>query len=175
MNRLFRPCGNSVQQFILIGILQQGVLAWIGVVSSASTIVPGGLTGIQSIGGLIVFVLIGLWMSRRHLIEVGRKTLGRSSTLRNEDELISYRTAVIGFLVGLIYVGCWMSRAGMSLPVIVFLLFFLYVFYVWINNATQVTALELSFLASIGAFWALPPRHGRHLRYGFFIPEESPR
>ncbi|MBM3262601.1 MAG: hypothetical protein FJY97_04135 [candidate division Zixibacteria bacterium] len=119
----------SVWFFILLGIIQQGLLTRIGVVSTASTIVPGGLVSIQSIGGMILFVLIGLWMSRGHLGAVWEKAWGHTSDLRDKDELFSYRTAVAGFAGGMLYLVFWLNQAGLSLSVTVLFLFFLFIFY----------------------------------------------
>ena len=133
----------SVWFFILLGIVQQGLLARLGFVSTASTIVPGGLVSIQSIGGMILFVLISLWMSRRHLREVWNKALGRSSPLRDEEELFSYRTAVVGFLIGLLYLIFWLAHAGLSFWIILLFLFFLYVFYLAIARVVAEAGLVM--------------------------------
>lgn len=119
----------SVWLFILIGILQSGMLNRIGIISTSSTIVPGGLVSIQSIGGMIAYVLLGLWMARRHLNEVWRKALGRPSSLQDQNELFSYRTAVIGLIVSLAYIVFWLHRAGLSFAITALFLFFLFVFY----------------------------------------------
>ncbi|MBI4552253.1 MAG: hypothetical protein HY710_08320, partial [Candidatus Latescibacteria bacterium] len=119
----------SVWVFILIGILQSGILNRVGLISTSGTIVPGGLVSIQSIGGMIAYVLLGLWMARRHLREVGRKAIGRPSSLDDENELFSYRTAVIGLALSLVYIVFWLHYAGLSFSIAALFLFFLFVFY----------------------------------------------
>ncbi|MEE2708018.1 MAG: DUF6785 family protein [Gemmatimonadota bacterium] len=119
----------SVWVFQLVRVLEAGLLNRIGVVSTSGSIVPGGLVSIQFIGGMISFVLIGLWMSRRHLLEVWYTALGRQTSLQDRDELFSYRTAVIGLIVGFVYLMCWLNSAGLSIPITMLLLIFLFVFY----------------------------------------------
>ncbi len=119
----------SVWFFQVLGILETGMLNRLGVVSPAETIVPGGLVSIQFCGGLIMFALIGWWMARRHIGNVLRKSLGRASDLRDEDELFSYRTAVIGLVMGLCFMTAWLHAVGFSIPVALLFLFFLLVFY----------------------------------------------
>ncbi|MBI4551080.1 MAG: hypothetical protein HY710_02335 [Candidatus Latescibacteria bacterium] len=119
----------SVWLFILIGILQNGILNRLGFVSTSSTIIPGGLVSIQSIGGMIAFVLLGLWMARRHLREVWLKALGRPSDLQDHNEFFSYRTAVLGLILGLLYTVFWLHHAGLSFSITALFLFFLFVFY----------------------------------------------
>ena len=119
----------SVWFFQVLGILQTGLLNRFGVVSPAETIVPGGLVSIQFCGGLIMFALIGGWMARDHIRNVLRKSLGRESDLRDENELFSYRTAVIGLVLGVLFMIAWLNAIGFSIPVAVLFLFFLLVFY----------------------------------------------
>ncbi len=119
----------SVWFFQVLGILEIGLLNRIGVVSPAETIVPGGLVSIQFCGGLIMFALIGGWMARKHIRNVLRKSLGRESDLRDEDELFSYRTAVVGLVLGVLFMTAWLSAIGFSIPVALLFLFFLLVFY----------------------------------------------
>ena len=119
----------SVWFFQVLGILETGMLNRIGVVSPAETIVPRGLVSIQFCGGLIMFALIGGWMARRHIGDVLRKSLGKGSGLRDEDEMFSYRTAVVGLLAGVVFMIAWLNAIGFSIPVAVLFLFFLLVFY----------------------------------------------
>lgn len=119
----------SLWVFLLLYILQAGILNRLGFISTSGTIVPGGLVSIQSIGGLIMFVLWGLWMARRHVREVWRKAMGRASHLDDDDELFSYRTAVLGLIVGMFYITCWLHSVGLSIPIILLFLFFLFIFY----------------------------------------------
>lgn len=119
----------SVWFFILCSVIEAGILNRMGVFAPASTFVKGGLPSIQSIGGMIVFVLWGLWMARRHLRDVLRQALGRPTHLDDRHELFSYRAAVIGLIVGFAYVACWLRYAGLSIPILVLFLFCLFVFY----------------------------------------------
>lgn len=119
----------SVWFFQVLGILETGMLNRIGVVSPAETIVPRGLVSIQFCGGLIMFALIGVWMARKHIGDVWRKTLGRESKLKDEDEMFSYRTAIIGLLLGMLFMIAWLNAIGFSIPVAVLFMFFLLVFY----------------------------------------------
>ncbi len=119
----------SVWFFQVLGILETGLLNRFGVISPATTIVPGGLVSIQFCGGLIMFALIGGWMARDHIRNVVRKSLGRESDLRDENELFSYRTAAIGLVLGVLFMIAWLHAIGFSIPIALLFLFFLLVFY----------------------------------------------
>lgn len=133
----------SVWMFLLLGLLQTGVLARVGFVSTASTIVPGGLVSIQSIGGMIMYVIIGIWMARKHIKEVWNKAMGRDSTLEDADELFSYRTAVFGLVAGVLYLSFWLNQAGMSFTVIGLFLLFLFIFYLAIARVVAEAGLVM--------------------------------
>lgn len=117
----------SLWFFQLFGIIQAGLLNQIGM--GSTKLVPGGLVSIQFIGGMIFFVLWGLWMARNHLKEVVRHAFGGATSLDDRDELFSYRTAVFGVIFGFLYIIYWLNQSGISLPMVLLFLFFLYVFY----------------------------------------------
>ncbi len=136
----------SMWLFLVFYVLQEGSLNMLGVGSTSGTIIHGGLAGIQSIAGLVTFVLFGLWMARRHLGAVWRHALGRNDELDDAEELFSYRTAVFGFLLGLLFIICWLYAAGMSLPIMALFIILLFIFYIALARVvaeTGVVTLDL--------------------------------
>ncbi|MDE2846118.1 MAG: hypothetical protein OXO51_05375 [Gemmatimonadota bacterium] len=136
----------SMWLFLVFYVLQEGSLNLLGVGSTSGTIIHGGLAGIQSIAGLVTFVLFGLWMARRHLGAVWRHALGRRDELDDAEELFSYRTAVFGFLLGLLFIICWLYAAGMSLPIMALFISLLFIFYIALARVvaeTGVVTLDL--------------------------------
>ncbi len=99
---------NKVESMIFVG---QGVTkqqeVWAVKVSE--------LMNYQGLGALIVFVLLGLWVGREHLAQVGRKFLGLSSRLSDDNEIMSYRAAVLGLLSGVIVMVGWFAYLGTPL------------------------------------------------------------
>lgn len=136
----------SMWLFLVFYVLQEGSLNLVGIGSTSGTIIHGGLAGIQSIAGLITFVLFGLWMARRHLKAVWRHALGRKGELDDAEELFSYRTAVFGFLLGLLFIVCWLYAAGLSLPIMALFITLLFIFYIALARVvaeTGVVTLDL--------------------------------
>ena len=136
----------SMWLFLVFYVLQEGSLNLVGAGSTSGTIIHGGLAGIQSIAGLVTFVLFGLWMARRHLKAVWRHALGRKGELDDAEELFSYRTAVFGFLLGLLFIICWMYAAGLSLPIMALFITLLFIFYIALARVvaeTGVVTLDL--------------------------------
>jgi len=70
----------------------------------------------------VVLVCSVFWVARRHLREVFRKALGRSSEVDDQGELLSYRAALIGLVLGLLYMWTWLTRAGFDAVQAAFLL-----------------------------------------------------
>jgi len=82
----------------------------------------------QSAGGYLGLGLLALWLSRRHLLRVGRTILGRPGGADDSAEPTSYRVAGAAFLVcSAVLVAGGMSLGG-SLPVMAafFAIFLLY-------------------------------------------------
>ena len=78
----------------------------------------GGVRGIlahQSIGAMIAMVLFGLWIARGHLRAVFRKAFRGDASVDDSDEIMSYRTAVWGVIIGLVVMNLWLWRAGLPL------------------------------------------------------------
>jgi hypothetical protein len=74
--------------------------------------------GWQSGGALIFLAAWSLWMARSHLREVWQKARRPECDIDDSQELLSYRTAVVGFLVSLFVIVAWLMQAGMDLFVI---------------------------------------------------------
>lgn len=105
----------SIWVFRLLAIMQEGVLAQFGFSLSSPNTGISSPTAAQNIGGFFFFVLWGLWMARRHLRDVVHKALGRAPEVDDAGELLSYRRALIGIGLGLIYILGWLTAAGMQL------------------------------------------------------------
>ncbi len=107
--------------FTLLRRLEEGVLTFTGqgIGESLSNYGGGGgVTGLlahQSIGAMISLVLFGLWIARGHLREVFRKAFRGDPSVDDSDEIMSYRTAVWGVILGVAWMCVWLWRAGLPL------------------------------------------------------------
>jgi hypothetical protein len=82
----------------------------------------------QMFGAFLGLALLVVWNSRRHLREVLRKALGRTSRLDDSGDPLSARTAVFGGMAGLVLLLLCSLWAGLSLwlAVVVLAIFFLF-------------------------------------------------
>ena len=84
----------------------------------------------QATGAVIVFVLFILWSARGHFGDVLRKAWNPDTGVDDSEELLRYRTAVVGFAASFLFISFWLWRSGVPaifLPVvlIVSLIFFI--------------------------------------------------
>ena len=80
----------------------------------------------QSSGAWIGLFFVAVWLSRSHL-KVVMKCIFRRGRSEDLDEPIRYRTAVIGIVIGMVFLTLFCYQAGMSLLIILpfFVIFFM--------------------------------------------------
>lgn len=77
---------------------------------------------LMGMGYILALAAYSLYVARGHLRQVWEQIHGRASRLRDSDEIVSYRSAVLGVVLGLSYLGLWLYQAGISPPLVLFLL-----------------------------------------------------
>jgi len=106
----------SAWVFFLIKTIQVGIMNRLGIPRAL------GVVTSEHMGGFIMFVLFSLWIARHHLKQVGLKAIGRADHVDDSHEFVSYRTAMICFVIGLIYIFAWWQTAGLSWLITAFLM-----------------------------------------------------
>ena len=109
----------SVVFFYLVAVVQEGVTRRIGYDVTRPDAFVWGMQSLswQAWGGFTAMVLISLWMARRHVKAVLRQVFGGEQTINDGEEMVSYRTAVYGFIIGMVYIVAWLWRSGMDLHI----------------------------------------------------------
>lgn len=80
-------------------------------------------------GAMLVLVIYGLWTARTHLRAVFDKAARSASDVDDSDEVISYKTAVLGLVVGLLLMALWLQFSGLpNWVALIFLLTVLSIF-----------------------------------------------
>ena len=139
---IHREIAFSLWVFSLLNIIQKGLYGVLGIswvqeptLSAWSYNIPDLVH--QSMGGMIVLVLGGLWVGREHLALVMRKALGRADHVNDDDEIISYRGAVVGLVGSAFILILWLWLSGIPLVATLTFLFFVLVVFV---SLTRVAA-----------------------------------
>ena len=107
----------SVWFFFVFYKIQEGIFNVLGIASTErlsayESYPPAADLVHQQTGAVIVFILFGLWSARVHLRDVMRSAWSPRKGIDDSEELLRYRTAVIGFLVSFTAVGIWLWRSG---------------------------------------------------------------
>ena len=113
--------------FYLVNVVEQGLFRFLGIEIDPGPVGAFGhyahpIVMYQAMGGMIVLVLLGLWNARGHLRMVWRKAITRAGEVDDSDEIMSYRQAVFGGLLGLGVMTVWLWRAGLPLWIVPLLL-----------------------------------------------------
>lgn len=70
----------------------------------------------QMLGGFLVFFGYMLYLSRQQIREVISKAFYGDDSVKDANEPISYRTALLGLIFGTLFLSAWCTMAGMSFP-----------------------------------------------------------
>lgn len=107
----------SLWFFTLLTMLQQGLFNRFGyTIANLDVYTLGGhpAIGWQSFGAMTVMVINLFWMARSHFATIWRKAWSDDPGIDDSDELMSYRSIVVGGLLSLLYIAFWFWRSGMS-------------------------------------------------------------
>lgn len=112
----------SIWFFDLLFIFEGGTLNKMGF-TAISPYYYRGVYYWQTKGAFVVLVASIFWVARRHLRDVVLKAFDRNHPLEDRDELLSYRAALIGLVVGMGYLWLWLARVGFDAVQALMLLF----------------------------------------------------
>lgn len=133
--------------FYLLRVAELGILEVLGI-TVTERLAPfsggGGTIGIlghQTTGAVVVFICWGLWSARLHLKAVVQKALGHQRPIDDTDEILSYRLAVAGLILGLAVMGAWLWRVGLPLWIVPVFLFGTFVTFLYLTRAIVETGL----------------------------------
>ena len=123
----------SLWLFHLLSKVETGVFNTVGfVVGGRHEPLTGSCaaTAHQAFGAILVLVVAVLWRARHHLRGVFRKAFFDAQDVDDSDEIMSYRNAVFGIILGSLFIVGWLHSSGLSwlaaviFIVVAYLLFF---------------------------------------------------
>ncbi|MBD3184612.1 hypothetical protein GF312_20195 [Candidatus Poribacteria bacterium] len=113
-------------------LLQKGELVFasaMGLRGGSGLLARFPSVGLEGAGAWLALGIASLWMARRHLVRVFKKTfIPRRSSMDDSNEPLPYRWAVFGLIGGMIFMVyfVYMTGASLYLPFILFGIFFTY-------------------------------------------------
>ena len=135
----------SVWFFYLLISVQTGLINWSGyTLARPDAYAWGWKSGLawQAYGAFVAMVLWSLWMGRHHLRAVGHKVFTGQGELDDADEMISYRVALYGLVIGALFVLVWLCRSGMDVHVAVLYLLAALIIFLGITRLVIQTGLH---------------------------------
>ena len=149
----------SIWFFYLFNKAQEGIFASLGIASSEKLSLysysqTADLTH-EVMGACLIFVAYTLWMGRRHLGAVWRKAWRGDPAVDDAGEMLSYRVAVFGFLVSLLFVGVWLWASGVPLAILPLFLLVCLIFYVFVTRAVATAGLATARSPMVAAFFVI--------------------
>lgn len=118
----------SLWFFNLLANLELGVISRFGLAANSPPFIFGSsdmtaLGSSQIEGAFIALVLFSIWNARHHLRDVVRKALGKAPEVDDRSEIMSYRSAFFGLLLGVGYLCLWVWKLGMPVPYVPIFMF----------------------------------------------------
>ncbi len=104
-------------------------------------------------GAMITLVVRGVWTGRRHFQNVFRKAVYNDASVNDSEEIMPYRVAFWGSLIGLVIMAGWLCWSG--LPVVPMLVFLFATFILFIGLTRVVSESGLAVAATIGSSFAV--------------------
>ena len=95
------------------------------------------------IGALIILVLSRLWVGRSHFRRVLHKAWDRDAPIDDSDEIMSYRAAVIGAVIGIAGMWIWLWQTGIPVWIVPIFLFASLVIFVGLARVISETGLPI--------------------------------
>ncbi|MDP6776297.1 MAG: hypothetical protein QGI83_06000, partial [Candidatus Latescibacteria bacterium] len=128
----------SIWLFHLIYIVEIASFARIGLGIKGFS---GGIVSWQGGGAMMCYVVLALWTARGHLRKVLAAALGRPDAADDAGELLQYRSALAGLVVGVVFAIGWLHLAGMSLGLAIALVVLLLCTYLGLARIVAQTGL----------------------------------
>jgi len=116
----------SLWFFNLLSLMVRGIMNIFAVSMRESLGIygtPSPVFAHQGMGAMIALVLAGLWIGRSHLKDVVKKAFKGDTRIDDSGEILSYRTAVWGTIIGLVVMTVWLTMSGIPLVVVPMFLF----------------------------------------------------
>jgi len=85
-------------------------------------------------GAFLALVASGLWVARGHLALIWKRVIGEADSQVDKREILSYRVAFWGMVIGLGLVGWWLAASGMPVLVVPLFLILAFVFFVGLSR-----------------------------------------
>ena len=116
---------------------------------------PSPIFAHLGMGAITVLVVVGFWTGRGHLKAVFRKAFINDPTVDDSDEILSYRVAVWGMLLGLVYMGFWLNATGIPPTMVVVFLIATFVIFIGLTRMVAEGGIAEGVASTIGSSFVI--------------------
>ena len=148
--------------FYLFCKIEDGIFSTLGIASTEKLSLYEGCQSAdlthQATGAVIVFVLFvlfGLWSARHHFVDVLQKAWNPRSGIDDSEELLRYRTAVIGFAASFLYISFWLWRSGVPAIFLPVVLIVSLIFFIWVARAVATAGVATARSPIVPAYFVI--------------------
>ncbi len=158
-----RSVSLSMWLFLIISTVQNSIFSVAGFRLPGMNAPFGGRTAastFQGGGAMIVLVFFLCWRARRHLADCFRKAFTPAASIDDSDEILPYRTAVIGTILGFFVMCAFLRHAGMPWFASFFFMLFVMVVFIGLSRIVCQTGLpsaQSQCIPPAYASYLLPP------------------
>ena len=148
----------SMWFFNLLSLLVRGGMAYFGYRMTENLGIygsPSPLFKHLGMGAMVVLVVASLWSARTHLKAVMRKAFFNKQAADDSDEILSYRAAVWGLLLGSIYMGLWLNVSGIPALMVVVFLFAVFVIFIGLTRIVVESGMAVAVASTIGSSFVI--------------------
>ena len=156
----------SMWFFSQLSVMTRGLMKYFGYHVTENLGIYGSPSPIFAhlgMGAITVLVMAGLWTGRYHLKGVFRKAFLNDKTIDDSDEILSYRTAVWGTIIGLIYIGLWLNATGIPLDLVAIFLIATFVIFVGLTRIVAESGMAEAVASTIGSSFVISSSGRKHL------------
>jgi len=148
----------SLWFFNLLSLAVRGFMKYFGYHITENLGIYGSRSVIfahQGMGAIIVLVFSGLWIGRSHIKKVLIKAFTNNPDIDDSDEILSFRVAFWGMLLGLVYMSLWLHYTGIPLWIVPIFLFATFVIFIGLTRIVAESGLAEAVASTIGSSFVI--------------------
>ncbi len=127
----------SLWFFNLLTQAVAAVMTALGIASNENLGIYGALDPILKYigsGAFLALVISGLWVARGHLSMIWQRVTGRAGPEVDAQEMLSFRVAFWGMVIGLVVIGWWLAASGLPVLIVPLFLIMTFVFFIGLTR-----------------------------------------
>ena len=148
----------SLWFFNLLSLAVRGYMKYFGYHVTENLGIYGSRSPIfahQGMGAILVLVISGLWVGREHIKRVLKKAFTTAPDVDDSDEVLSYRVAFWGMVLGLVFMTLWLNASGIPLWIVPIFLFATFLLFVGLTRIVVESGMAEAVASTIGSSFVI--------------------